>query len=339
MTASALGVAPLADAVAALARLTILDEDRLQAPDGVRTAAQLAHDPDDELWHSAPAVRLAARVLYAEWYAGIAPQPANAHGDQPAWETPRPRPSHGWRVLDRVPNGAAIATRGTTTVCAAPGTFLGDEGPGEIREGQRIILMTGGSSQKMQPGWVHRFGEQLADGVIGRSTVRVYFNLAPRAAGTFLRECAIFDRRRIPYQAKVSSELVRYRRRDAAVVYLPARYLPVAAEAIVGLHEALRPELSAPVPPLTRAVAPGLAAAESPPDGESFGVSRCRTLATVLHERSDEPTERGLAAAVSNAFEAAGMDPRRPHLNTGKDPQGIEEGIDLLEAQLAAGGL
>jgi hypothetical protein len=316
--------------------MEIVDAEQLHTPNGLATTAQLLHDADDDGWHPAAVARLAASRLYTEWYAGIAPAPAppDAGSEPLTWDAPSPKLSHGWHVIEVGADGGVVASRDATTLRAAPGAFLRDGGPGELSDGERLVVMTGGGSRDVQPGWIHRFGEEPGDGVATRPTTRVYFNLVEAGVPVFLRECAVLDRRRLPCHWKVSSVLARYSRRDAAVVYLPTRYLHAAVEPISEIYEALRPYLRGEVPPLTRPVAPGLAVAESPDDGKSFGVNRCRILAGVLYDHWEDPNGRSLGACVDDAFEALGLEPARPHLNSRGDPHGVDHVISLLERGL-----
>jgi hypothetical protein len=77
--------------------------------------------------------------------------------------------------------------------------------------------------------------------------------------------------------------------------------------------------LRAQLPPLTLALAPGLAFAEDPGTQQSFGESRCRALApgvlSVLRDKAFS-TEAALHSLI-DALRAAGIDPEQPWLNRG----------------------
>lgn len=99
---------------------------------------------------------------------------------------------------------------------------------------------------------------------------------------------------------------------DATVLYVPS-------DAIAGLHEPLtrliadvQPFLGSTLPALTLPVAPGVAVAQNPADGRSYGEHRCAIIArTVLAHGSHnhrETVERTLIA-----LRRAGVDPRRPY--------------------------
>jgi hypothetical protein len=125
-------------------------------------------------------------------------------------------------------------------------------------------------------------GRQGFDPQTGRQ-VRFYWNLAPEGAALFLREIgARLERRRIPFQAKVPVDPVRYARTDCGVLYLNDEEVEAARDEIAATYQALRENLRPAVPLFTREIAPGLAFAESPPTRESFGMHRCGLIAEGL---------------------------------------------------------
>jgi lantibiotic modifying enzyme len=77
--------------------------------------------------------------------------------------------------------------------------------------------------------------------------------------------------------------------------------------------------LSRPVPMFTRRLAPGIAIADNPPGGESFGVSRMRLVAEGLADawRNGPASPTARLRAVTKRFRSAGLDLRRPWLNPG----------------------
>ena len=125
-------------------------------------------------------------------------------------------------------------------------------------------------------------GRDILDPQSGRQ-VRFYWNIAPQGAAIFLREIGTrLERRRIPFQAKVPVDPARYARSDAGVLYLNDEDVEAAHDAIGEVYRLLRDALRESVPLFCRALAPGLAFAESPPTRESFGVHRCGLVAEGL---------------------------------------------------------
>jgi hypothetical protein len=113
--------------------------------------------------------------------------------------------------------------------------------------------------------------------------IRFYWNLTPDGAAPFLHEVGIrLERLRIPFQAKVPVDPVRYARTDCGVLYLNDEEVEAARDAIAATYQVLRDNLRPAVPLFTREIAPGLAFAESPPTRESFGMHRCGLIAEGL---------------------------------------------------------
>lgn len=99
-------------------------------------------------------------------------------------------------------------------------------------------------------------------------------------------------------------------RADSAVLYLRRADAIAHRPVLMAVHGRVAGLLEEPTPPLALRLRPGLAVADDPETGESFGQHRCRLLAAAL---AQDPT---VEAAVDGLV-AAGIDPRRPHLNPG----------------------
>ena len=147
--------------------------------------------------------------------------------------------------------------------------------------------------------------------------VRFYWNLAPGGAVTFVREIsARFERARIPFQAKLPVAPLGYGRSDTGVLYLDDADVAASGEAIVAAYAALGAFVRAEVPAFTLPLAPGLAFAESPQNGDSFGMHRCTLIAEGLvraHARGAIGEERH--AAVREPLTEYGLDVARLAFN------------------------
>ncbi|GAA2100130.1 hypothetical protein GCM10009841_14560 [Microlunatus panaciterrae] len=115
-----------------------------------------------------------------------------------------------------------------------------------------------------------------------------------------------------PWMIKVAADPVALRRPDATVVYLPVPLDQLRDSALLGqLCSEAGDMLRRHSPPLTLRVAAGIAAAEDPGDGRSFGELCCSLVAAGIagsQARDDVP------AAVAGRFRAAGLDPAEPYL-------------------------
>ncbi len=99
-------------------------------------------------------------------------------------------------------------------------------------------------------------------------------------------------------------------RPDSAVLYVRRADAAGLRPVLMAAHRQVAALLGEATPPLALRLRPGLAVAEDPETGESFGQHRCRLLAAGLERgRTVDAAEAGLVAG--------GIDPRRPHLNPG----------------------
>ena len=99
-------------------------------------------------------------------------------------------------------------------------------------------------------------------------------------------------------------------RPDSAVLYVRRAAAGSLRPVLMAVHRQVAGLLAESTPPLALRLRPGLAVAEDPETGESFGQHRCRLVAAGLDQ------ERTVEAAVAGLV-AGGVDPARPHLNAG----------------------
>ena len=233
--------------------------------------------------------------------------------------------SHGgWAAVQMLDNGCVLAQRHGTLRTFVAGEFLAagrTHGLGPQKDDE-ITVYAQRESLRVQPGLYHAFGEALHEAG-SESTLRFYWNVRPESAPVLLETVtANCNRVGIPFQFKCPRDASGYGRRDAAVLYISARYVRIAVRAIARIHTALPADcLEAEVPLFTRLLAPGLGFAEDPANGMSFGEHRCRLLAdAVLHRSSDDrSSDLALADRLAKRFEQEGLSGERPWLNPGSN--------------------
>jgi hypothetical protein len=151
-------------------------------------------------------------------------------------------------------------------------------------------------------------------------TTRVYWHLTPAAAPMFVAILSsTLNAASVPFRAKVLDDPRAFRRADAGVVYLAKKDFPAACQPLLRCQRALRHLMRDAVPLLTKWIAAGLALAEDPGDGQSFGQHRCALLAAALwdaHQGGQRATV-DRRRAIESAFRDAGLDPEAPHLSGG----------------------
>ena len=147
-------------------------------------------------------------------------------------------------------------------------------------------------------------------------TVRCYLNVIPDAAPrVFSKIVAGLESKGVAFAAKLLDNPANFGRPDAAVFYTTR----ADASALVASATAAwnAQAFGNAVPAFTREVAPGIAIADDPGDGVSFGYHRCALIAHGLTAvgRSDSHERLG---SIIDAFLRAGIDPARPHLGAGQ---------------------
>ena len=207
------------------------------------------------------------------------------------------------------------------TLWAQPQQFrpLGDS----IRVGGVGRLRVGKELRGMLPGYYTVLGDadQPFDDVgAGVAIVRFYWHLTAEGSSVWIRELTQrFNGANVPFRAKVQSDPNAYLRADAGVLYVARTDVPEVLVLLSSLHLTVSPHLRSATPMFTKRLARGLAVAEDPGDGRSFGQHRCELVADGLVDAF----ERGrtaipdLTEAVAARFAHEGLVITRPWLNAG----------------------
>jgi hypothetical protein len=178
-------------------------------------------------------------------------------------------------------------------------------------------------------------GRAVHDALTGRQ-VRFYWNLAAESGPAFVHELSTrFERGHIPFQAKLPVVPQGFARIDTGVLYLSDDDVEVALDAVAGAYAALSGGIRPDVPLFTQEIAPGLGFAESPPNGDSFGMHRCDLIAEGLvqaHERGVSSADERFAV-VHERLTRYGLDVDRLAFNPHSH---YPYRLDLVAGRLAA---
>jgi hypothetical protein len=232
----------------------------------------------------------------------------------------------GWTLDDVAPNGYIIATRAEIKQIFAPGQFVGRTPGASPKIGQQIQVFMPKDSLEMQEGFYYALDSVPTDSTEWLDVNRLYFNIIATGAASLVAEITSRLRRyAIPFRFKCPTRAEHYRRADAAVLYVPRQYYALTTFLAASLPAAVNQKLVAETPLFTKRIAPGVALAESPPEGKSFGLSRCELLARglIAAQQGGRPTYDTCLHEVLNSFRTAGLDPDQPYLNAGS--------VDLYE--------
>jgi hypothetical protein len=300
-----------------------------------------------------PLVGYLTTVLYANCYC----RPFRGHVDPPP-ETPpalvepdaaclallsesnrsRERWERGWQIVQVQPTGQVTARRGDRTRSLWAGEFVSRDGPGAPpRPGALIDVFHARESTSLQHATYHAFGESSNEMGGCLSIARVYWNLAPAAVPRLVRAITTrLNRFAVPFRFKCFVAGTPLDRSDGAVLYLPKEYWRITLELLAEMLPAIADDLREGTPLFAKPIARGVAAAEDPANGESFGQHRCRLIAEAVWEahaqENDSPAAR--RAQFGRALSIHGVDPKRWHLNLGSrdvyEPLSIDQGVEAL---------
>jgi hypothetical protein len=271
---------------------------------------------------------LASR-LYRDFYASGTVRPASADGQGMA----RPDPAFlaglieanrgtgpwegGWRVVGHDRAGIRVEQKGLTLLAPSDACR-------PVRSDEAFALGTGVELHLPNAFLGSSLGQYTALGNLSLpgpghdARTRVYWHLTPEGAEPFIRfGTERLNEERIPFRLKVLHHPKSFDRCDAGVLYLPQRHLAAARPSLLEMLDALRPNLLDGVPALTKPAATGVAFADDPPAGRSFGMHRCRLIAEGMM-RAHETGHRSLGdrlETVLSVFREADLDPLRPYLN------------------------
>jgi HopA1 effector protein family len=232
----------------------------------------------------------------------------------------RERWDKGWAIHQFGPNGQAFVRKGDRERVAMPGAFIFDGIPGMAPQiGATVSLRVPHDTFDAQPGYYFAFGDTLDELADNLTLVRLYFHCGSESAVLLVGELtAALNRFQTPFQLKTPAAPELYGRTDAAVLYIGARYFPIAARIVASVLDKIPVETATPL--FTKHLWPGVGAAVEPGSGESFGSHRCRLTAEGIvgawrQDGAQETPKR--MAAVAARFAAAGLDLQRPWLGPG----------------------
>jgi hypothetical protein len=190
----------------------------------------------------------------------------------------------------------------------------------ERKIGSHCRLRLGKELPFVSPGFYFALGD--ADDEMPSAAdrlLRLYANLRAEGALRFIEHLTLgLNRASIPFRVKVLSDPSSFVRADAAVIYLRQSQYAKARPALQALHGHVRAHLHSETPLFSKCVARGFGIAEDPGGGESFGMHRCRAVASALalaYERKMKGQAR--LALARESLANSGVDARRPYLNAG----------------------
>lgn len=282
--------------------------------DDLRDAWEAAHSAaDEELAH----------VLYTRWFTQWTPSLEHS----PAYPSivARVRASHaasvmfedGWRAVGDTVQGTVAAAREHSVLLLGPGDFVNVTHPAApVHVGDAVAVTRRRDRADPLEGWWYTWSANAGE-PDPTDLARVYWHCPASAIETLVEAVTdALEASDLAYLLKCPVYPTLFGRCDAVVVYVARAHWSAVVPRLRGAYERCGSCLQPRVPPLTRQLAPGVAAAEDPSDGMSFGQSRATAVAHgIIAARA-----RGIRVAhdavvhIERALEAAGIDPERPFL-------------------------
>ena len=252
--------------------------------------------------------------VLSEDEAAILPELAAANHGRSGWDA-------GWQVEFAAEDGSVIAVKGAVRRHFEPGGFVIHGAPGvRARFGDALSAFAPAELRSRAEGFYFAFGETVDPFHTPEEQARLYWNVAAEGAAPLVSAVTReFNRFQLPFQFKCVYQPAEFYRLDAAVLYLYRHYWELSAILLRRIHDEIAPMLAADVPMLTKPLARGLALAENPPGGRSFGQHRSELIGRAMIPASaGSPVgDETRTAALMRVFHEAGLDWEHPYLNSG----------------------
>lgn len=172
------------------------------------------------------------------------------------------------------------------------------------------------SLQWVSPGFYMTLGDTPFNE--NKANLRIYWNLTSGGAIHLVGAVTTrLNEAKVPYHLKVLNDPRAYDRCDAGVLYIRSQDYPDIE--LDRLYELIRENLKPRVPAFTKPLAPGLALAEDPGDGQSFGMHRCFLMAEGITSAlgDGERNAEFQLKSILSRFSDEGISIERPYINGG----------------------
>jgi len=266
-----------------------------------------------------------ADALYMGWYIAL------SEDDQTGRDFPRTgdmtcllRAAHAgaehfdpaWIVVSAAPDGHCQVSKGGCWRTVQPGEYVSPlrkgvpPTPGELLE----IVRRHDWTDPQTGFWCAQSLDAPPEPPINRA----YLDVSASTVAQVLHEVtARLERDGLRHSLKCPAIAEGYARVDSLVVYYERADEKRVPSLLTDAHARIGSLLRAPVPPLTQRLAPGLAHAEEPKGGGSFGQSRCHALAGgLVNALRRAATREELLASLLEGLHAEGIDSCQPWLAT-----------------------
>jgi len=225
----------------------------------------------------------------------------------------------GWSLETVSPHGLATLAKGGERKFVNFGEFVAaDSFQLPLRPGSVVNIYQPREVTQAGNYFYYVLGSKMLPHPTFSNQVRFYWSI--EAEGMYLLVSlltATLNKYRIPFSLKCPSVPGHFARRDAAVLYATASHVKLLCDLISGFYHEVVAHLRPDSPAFTKPLASGLSFAESPKDGESFGMARAKLIAEGLlnaHSEGAKDCDQQLQE-VLRTFERLGYDLERLYCN------------------------
>ena len=230
----------------------------------------------------------------------------------------RERWDYGWKITQILQDGSLYATKVAQSRMLRPGEYMLQDPASAAQPGAWIRAFLSKEDAISQPGFYIVHPEIAPSFEDFQTLVRLYWNIEPEGAPKLLgRVTERFNALRVPFQFKALRYRSQYTRADSAVLFVGWRYAGITLRLASEIYADVKQHLKPYTPLFAKQLAPGLALAEDPANGQSFGMSRCSLLAqamVIVHHKRQQSQEARMSE-LRALFEQAGLKLDHPHLS------------------------
>jgi class II lanthipeptide synthase len=224
----------------------------------------------------------------------------------------------GWRVHGFEDDRVVVEREGLRLWVNSDDVLAGDAC--EVAANTAVRVRLPKELLRLSPGYYMALGDRGLPSDNPEGVVRFYWNLRSETASRFLTAALWgLNAAGLAFRLKVVNDPDEYRRCDAGVLYVRKPDCQTALGIVETVYYEVGRELKSATPGFTKRLARGLALAEDPGDGDSFGMHRCMLLAEGIvraHEQGRSSLGDRLMV-VDQCFLDAGLNLDAPFLNAG----------------------
>ena len=194
-----------------------------------------------------------------------------------------------WIIYAVDGEGKAYAVKNECLRQVTPNSYVVDPHAPQkpLAVNQRIDFHVQTEDRDSQPTFYCAFGQAYLPSDC--EMMRVYWNVKAEGAAPLLQAItAQLNDYRIPFHFKCLNHPDLYHRRDTAVLYFDKTQFSIVSLLLKPIIQAVQAYLNEPIPRFTTPIALGVAWAEDPGQGQSFGMNRTTLIAEALVQAYEE---------------------------------------------------